>query len=71
MFEGKCPKCGSHYWGWALTKPQHKFCSKCGSCLAITEGGQALGGYGPSLAQESVINAPAMSFPSLESDNNR
>ncbi len=37
MLEGKCPKCGYHCLGWALTNPEHQTCDQCGSKLVITE----------------------------------
>jgi len=24
MSKGKCPKCGAHYYGWALTNPEYQ-----------------------------------------------
>jgi len=41
MLKGTCLKCGSKYWGWALTDMQHQTCSKCGSTLVVTEYGEA------------------------------
>ena len=35
MLEGRCSKCGMHYFGWALQNPRHQMCSKCGSGLEI------------------------------------
>ncbi|OIP26451.1 MAG: hypothetical protein COT13_00785 [Chloroflexi bacterium CG08_land_8_20_14_0_20_45_12] len=35
MPEARCPKCGAHYYGWALTDPEHQTCSKCGTKLEI------------------------------------
>ena len=33
--EGICPKCGLHYFGWALNNPMAQRCGKCGSTLEI------------------------------------
>jgi len=56
MLEGKCPKCGARYYGWALTMPRNQMCDKCGAGLEISEDGRLLGtGYSPFSAQEYVI----------------
>jgi len=33
--EGICPECGIHYYGWALTQPEHQNCQKCGARLEL------------------------------------
>ena len=33
--EGICPKCGFHYYGWALSNPLAQKCGNCGSALEI------------------------------------
>jgi hypothetical protein len=35
ILEGTCPKCGTHYRGWALSNPLNQSCLKCGSTLEI------------------------------------
>jgi len=35
MPEAICPKCGAHYYGWALTQPEHQNCPKCGAKLEL------------------------------------
>jgi hypothetical protein len=37
MLEGKCPHCGARYYGWALSNPGDKICSRCGETLEIGE----------------------------------
>jgi len=37
MPEAKCPKCGYHRYGWALTEPEHQTCPKCGTKLEISQ----------------------------------
>jgi phage FluMu protein Com len=37
MLEGKCPKCGFHSLGWALSDSRHQTCPKCGTLFEITE----------------------------------
>ena len=32
----KCPNCGYHCYGWALTEPEHQTCPKCGTRLEIS-----------------------------------
>jgi DNA-directed RNA polymerase subunit RPC12/RpoP len=38
MPEGKCPKCGASFAGWALTEDRYQTCPKCGILLEVTEG---------------------------------
>jgi endogenous inhibitor of DNA gyrase (YacG/DUF329 family) len=55
--EGKCPKCGSHFCGWALKLPPHQMCPKCGMSLEITEDGRHYStGYSPFTADEYKFN---------------
>ncbi len=58
MLEGKCPKCGAKYFGWALQWPRNQTCSKCGTGLEITEDGMVFTGYSPFTAEEYNINPP-------------
>ena len=59
MLEGKCPKCGAKYFGWALRWPRHQMCSKCGIGLEITQDGERFfTGYSPFTAEEYSINPP-------------
>lgn len=37
--EGICPKCGAHYFGWALNKPSDRKCEKCGAALDVYKDG--------------------------------
>ena len=60
MLEGKCPKCGSRYFGWALRLPRHQTCPKCGVGLDIIEDGRAVStGYSPFTAERYLVNPPA------------
>ncbi len=36
MLQGKCPKCGARYFGWALRYARHLKCDKSGVDLKIT-----------------------------------
>ena len=47
MLEGRCPKCGGYYCGWALLIPRHQTCPKCGTGLEITDGQTVIKGYSP------------------------
>jgi hypothetical protein len=33
--EGICPKCSSHFYGWALSNQRNQLCVRCGSALEI------------------------------------
>ncbi len=37
MLQGRCPKCGSSYYGWALKLHHNQVCEKCGASLEISE----------------------------------
>ena len=58
MLEGKCPKCGAQYYGWALRWPRHQTCGKCGVGLEITMDGKVFTGYSPFTAEEYIIKPP-------------
>lgn len=46
--EGRCPKCGLKYSGWALRNPRHQACPKCGRGLDIrNSNGTISKGYSP------------------------
>jgi len=40
MIEGTCPKCNRRFYGWALLRPDDRYCEKCGAELLITEDGR-------------------------------
>jgi hypothetical protein len=55
--EAICPKCGGHFYGWALCSPHNQWCPKCGCGLKITLGGEHLGtGYSPFTAAEYKLD---------------
>jgi hypothetical protein len=59
MLEGKCPKCGTDYHGWALLNPRHQSCPRCGVGLEITEGSHRVsGGYSPFGAERYFVIRP-------------
>ena len=69
MFEGKCPKCGTHRIGWALRFPRHQTCPKCGAALEITEDGRRVFiGYSPFTAEIYSINLPTNVPPSPDKE---
>ena len=39
MIEGKCPKCGTHRFGWALLNARYQTCPACGAGLDIYKDG--------------------------------
>ena len=60
MLEGKCPKCGSKYFGWALRWPRHQTCPKCGIGLEIRQDDEKVfRGYSPFTARKYYINPPS------------
>jgi len=66
MLEGKCPRCGTRYYGWSLRLPRHQTCGKCGVGLEITEDGEKFfTGYSPFTAEEHSVNLPG-NVPSSE-----
>jgi DNA-directed RNA polymerase subunit RPC12/RpoP len=53
VIEGKCPKCGKQYFGWALQNPRNQSCPKCGTGLLIFEDSKLpVQGYSPFTAKE-------------------
>lgn len=56
MIEGKCPKCGERYYGWALRFERNSYCNNCGTALDIMEDGEPIPGYSPFEAEEYRIN---------------
>jgi len=72
MLEGKCPKCGTCYFGWALRNPRHQSCPRCGVGLDITENGVQLPkGYSPFTAEKHYVNPPTKSPPAISKEENR
>ena len=60
MLDGKCPKCGTRYFGWALRFPRHQTCPKCGVGLDIIEDGKQVSkGYSPFTAEKHSVDAGA------------
>jgi hypothetical protein len=55
MIEGKCPKCGTAYFGWALHSPRNQYCNDCGTSLEIIEDGETFRGYSPFEAEKYNI----------------
>lgn len=39
MLEGKCPKWGTRYFGWALRNPLTQKCDNCGTQLKVIQQG--------------------------------
>jgi DNA-directed RNA polymerase subunit RPC12/RpoP len=37
MLEGRCRKCGTRYYGWALRNLEYQNCPDCGGRLEISE----------------------------------
>lgn len=59
MIEGRCPKCGACYVGWALRFPRNQSCSNCGAALIIYENGKRVAeGYSPFTAEKYFLNLP-------------
>ena len=60
MLEGRCPKCGRCYVGWALRFPRNQMCSNCGAALEIYQDGKRISeGYSPFTAEEYSVNLPS------------
>ena len=67
MIEGKCPKCGQRYYGWALVQPRNQSCAKCGVGLLITQAGaKVIEGYSPFTAEEYKFKSPYKTAPDTE-----
>ena len=69
MLEGKCLKCGTRRVGQALRNPRHQSCPRCGTALAITEGGyRVFKSYSPFTAEEYLINPSTNVSPSSDKE---
>ena len=67
MIEGKCPKCGHRFVGWALLFPRNQMCSNCGAALEIYQDGKRVpGGYSPFTAKEHTVNLPRSVSPTIQ-----
>jgi hypothetical protein len=52
MIEGKCPKCVTLRYGWALLNPRYQTCPACGRGLDIYKNGQlVIKGFSPFTAK--------------------
>jgi hypothetical protein len=52
MIEGKCSKCSTIRYGWALLNPRYQTCATCGSGLDIYKDGHLLiKGFSPFTAK--------------------
>ena len=71
MLEGRCLKCGRHYFGWALLWPQHQMCTQCGVGLQIKDGETIVTGYSPFSAKKYSITPPNGLPISPDKVNNR
>lgn len=67
MLTGKCPKCGTEYFGWALLDTKHTNCSCCGAQLEITRDGQIAGESQKPLRQSNIATN---NFKSVKHDRN-
>ena len=63
--EGKCPKCGINYRGWALRERRHQFCARCGAELEIKDkhGLSAPKGTSPSGVERKLTKSPTSAPP--------
>ena len=69
MIEGRCPKCGHCYVGWALKIPRNQMCSNCGAALEIYQDGKRIpGGYSPFTAEKHTVNLPTSSSPTIKTE---
>ena len=67
MLEGRCPKCGTSYFGWALRFPINQSCPKCGVGLQLFSDDKPVGeGYSPFTAEKHTVVPPTVPFPEDE-----
>ena len=56
MLEGRCPKCGIRYYGWALFNPKYQNCPNCGTELVLKDSNGIISeGYSPPLIDKSHL----------------
>lgn len=59
MIEGKCSKCGTLRYGWALLNPRYQACPTCGSGLDIYKDGRlVIKGFSPFTADRLDTDKP-------------
>jgi len=59
MIEGKCSKCGTLRYGWALLNPRYQTCPKCGSGFDIFKDGRLVTkGFSPFTAERLDTDEP-------------
>ena len=69
ILEGRCPNCGSVFYGWALLMPRHRTCNKCGSGLDIFQDGEkVVPGYSPFTAEKYQVDQSAKDQSSVSKD---
>ncbi len=57
MIEGKCSRCGTTRYGWALLNPRYQTCPACGSGLEIYKDGvMVTKGFSPFTAERIDID---------------
>jgi transcription initiation factor IIE alpha subunit len=56
VIEGRCPKCGIRYYGWALLNPKHQTCPDCDIMLQIKDSnGTVSEGYSPAVIDKKLF----------------
>lgn len=72
MLEGRCPKCGTKRYGWALLNPRYQTCSKCGAGLEILEDGHKIAiGFSPFTAERIDTKKQARSHKTNVKSNKK
>lgn len=57
MIEGKCSKCGTLRYGWALLNPRYQTCATCGYGLDIYKDGRLIiKGFSPFTAKRLDVD---------------
>jgi len=72
MLEGRCPKCGIRYYGWALLNPEHQTCPDCGIGLYIKDSNGTISeGYSPSVIDKNLFEEIINIVDDEKKDKNR
>jgi len=69
MIEGKCSRCGTHRFGWALLNPRYQTCPVCGGGLDIYKDGALITkGFSP-FSADRMDTKPQPETPPTPSQN--
>ncbi len=52
--QGKCPKCGSRYYGWGLNNVKERKCPVCGCFIEVQNTDEIITGDAPPITKDTA-----------------